>query len=349
MNAPDFSSTPNLKQLLGTLSNSPLPNTLQPLGPLDVWPNGTGSSWEQDVVSSTRAALSLDDLTQTLPADKRIGRSHLAALLGKSPIARTTEQALRTTDPLGTAANELAVAASLLPSSAAASSTTASYPGYALRYDPGFPLDNRPAVAQWQAQMKQRGWSLTVDGWFGPQSDRIARQFQAEKGLIVDGIVGLRTWQAAFDNSTLTRNNEADPTPNTPPVLTPSFSGDALSYRPLQPLSFDPQAQAFQQRLQSLGWNLEADGFFGPRTAAATRLFQQQHNLDTDGIVGPLTWTTAFDTNALTAPAQQDLNQLYAGHRIIARRRRDVRKSSHSGCPRTDHRKPVCSVGLLRL
>ena len=78
------------------------------------------------------------------------------------------------------------------------------YPGYLLRYTPGFALESRPAVAQWQAQMQRRGWNIDVDGLYGPASERVARAFQLEKGLTVDGIIGPQTWKVAFDESTIT-------------------------------------------------------------------------------------------------------------------------------------------------
>lgn len=53
-------------------------------------------------------------------------------------------------------------------------------------------------VRLWQAQMAARGWTITVDGQYGPQSQRVCAQFQQEKGLVVDGLVGPQTWTASW-------------------------------------------------------------------------------------------------------------------------------------------------------
>jgi hypothetical protein len=53
-------------------------------------------------------------------------------------------------------------------------------------------------TAQWQTQMAGRGWTIAVDDVYGGQSEHVARQFQTEKGLTVDGIVGPETWDAAW-------------------------------------------------------------------------------------------------------------------------------------------------------
>ena len=46
-----------------------------------------------------------------------------------------------------------------------------------------------------QSVMNANGYSCgNVDGIFGAKTDRAVRQFQTEKGLVVDGIVGLKTW-----------------------------------------------------------------------------------------------------------------------------------------------------------
>jgi peptidoglycan hydrolase-like protein with peptidoglycan-binding domain len=50
----------------------------------------------------------------------------------------------------------------------------------------------------WQRQMRNRGWSIGVDGVYGPESEKVARLFQREKGLVVDALVGKQTWNAAW-------------------------------------------------------------------------------------------------------------------------------------------------------
>lgn len=53
----------------------------------------------------------------------------------------------------------------------------------------------------WQARMKQRGWSIKVDGYYGPSSAKIARSFQADKHLGVDGKLGPKTFAAAWTSA----------------------------------------------------------------------------------------------------------------------------------------------------
>lgn len=58
--------------------------------------------------------------------------------------------------------------------------------------------DDQANVATWQARMAARGWTLAADGLYGPASQSVCEQFQAEKGLNVDGLVGPDTWAAAW-------------------------------------------------------------------------------------------------------------------------------------------------------
>ena len=53
-------------------------------------------------------------------------------------------------------------------------------------------------LAKWQRQMAYRGWKITPDGLWGDETERVCRAFQAEKGLVVDGKVGAKTWAMAW-------------------------------------------------------------------------------------------------------------------------------------------------------
>jgi hypothetical protein len=113
--------------------------------------------------------------------------------------------------------------AAALDAPTASHSSSQIFPGYLLKYTPGEPLTFDPAVAAWQARMQARGWNITVDGLYGPHSAEVARQFQAEKRLSVDGIVGEQTWAAAFGNTNVTNSTNS--------IENPSFYGDNSSFR----------------------------------------------------------------------------------------------------------------------
>ena len=54
-------------------------------------------------------------------------------------------------------------------------------------------------VMSWQRRMAKRGWDITVDGRFGPQSAHVAARFAAEKKLsTVPGTVDHELWTAAW-------------------------------------------------------------------------------------------------------------------------------------------------------
>src|SRR5882757_7244559 len=57
----------------------------------------------------------------------------------------------------------------------------------------------------------------------------------------------------------------------------------------LQSGSQGTEVQSLQAQLIKLGYQLTADGAFGPNTKAAVIQFQTNHNLTADGVVGPNT------------------------------------------------------------
>ncbi|RKS06785.1 peptidoglycan hydrolase-like protein with peptidoglycan-binding domain [Nocardiopsis sp. Huas11] len=57
---------------------------------------------------------------------------------------------------------------------------------------------HREDLRRWQRRMRDRGWVITPDGLYGDQTEAVTRAFQREKQLGVDGLIGARTWAAAW-------------------------------------------------------------------------------------------------------------------------------------------------------
>jgi len=111
-----------------------------------------------------------------------------------------------------------------------------------------------------QHLLRQRGFSLTVDGSFGPTTQSRIISFQRSKGLAGDGVVGPKTWSALVVS------------------VKRGSSGQAVV--------------AAQKLLTHRGYSLTADGVFGAMTATKTQAFQQSRGLTADGVVGVRTWAT---------------------------------------------------------
>lgn len=126
-------------------------------------------------------------------------------------------------------------------------------------------------VRSLQYLLNAHGARLVVDGIFGPLTDAAVRAFQGTQGLVVDGIVGARTWSAL--------------------IVT------------VQRGSVGPAVKALQDqgnaRADGGGAStpvLAVDGIFGPRTERWVQGFQEAiaphvFGFPVDGIVGPLTWS----------------------------------------------------------
>jgi len=74
------------------------------------------------------------------------------------------------------------------------------FPRRTLKYrGPGMPLMHGMDVERWQRQMCRKGYTLNVDGWFGPRSSKVARSLQERAGLAADGEIDAWTWAATWD------------------------------------------------------------------------------------------------------------------------------------------------------
>lgn len=102
---------------------------------------------------------------------------------------------------------------------------------------------------------------------FDAATELAVRHFQQQRGISVDGLVGVETY----------------------PALTGAHwrLGDRLlSHIPGQPLVGD-DVSALQTQLLELGYNVRADAIFGKSTEDATRSFQRDCGLIGDGTCGP--------------------------------------------------------------
>jgi peptidoglycan hydrolase-like protein with peptidoglycan-binding domain len=132
-----------------------------------------------------------------------------------------------------------------------------------------WPLVKRAAnrifpVRPLQQLLRARGYTLAVDGIFGPITENAVEDFQQSQGLTVDGIVGPLTWPKLI--VTVRRGS----------------SGDAV--KGVQ------EVMEFHDQSDGEGPPIHVDGIFGPITDNWVRGFQNAVGIDVDGIVGPVTW-----------------------------------------------------------
>lgn len=87
--------------------------------------------------------------------------------------------------------------------------------------------DRGTAVAVWQGSLRDwRGYTLAVDGVFGPATNHVVRDFQAKEHLAVDGVAGPATWTALVKYAP--RPAPPPPPPAPAPAPTPQKAGKML-------------------------------------------------------------------------------------------------------------------------
>ncbi|WP_426507468.1 peptidoglycan-binding domain-containing protein [Dactylosporangium sp. McL0621] len=95
---------------------------------------------------------------------------------------------------------------------------------------------------------------------------------------------------AATDHSPLLRRFFE----RTPGRAAPPFPGRLLKFTEGQPRPRGEDVRTWQARMLALGFTIEVDGIYGPKSRAVAVDFQRRHGLQADGIVGPKTWAASF-------------------------------------------------------
>lgn len=132
------------------------------------------------------------------------------------------------------------------------------------------------AVQNLQNRLRELGYfNATATGYYGNLTRSAVREFQADRGLPVDGIFGPKTQRAIASGT------------SDPPAA--SFSspttGDAAT--PLRKGSRGEEVVRLQNQLRQLGYlNAPATGYYGRLTVDAVQRFQADRGMTPDGMMG---------------------------------------------------------------
>ena len=137
-----------------------------------------------------------------------------------------------------------------------------------------------------QQRLKELGYYTgSIDGVYGSGSIAAATAFQKNNGLKVDGLTGQSTYAALFSSSAVAAGSSGS-------------SSSSGAYVKLKSGDKGTEVKKLQQALKDLGYNVSADGTYGPITVAAVTAFQKLNGLDDDGIAGAKTQTVLYSGNA---------------------------------------------------
>ncbi|WP_222433902.1 peptidoglycan-binding protein [Planococcus sp. CPCC 101016] len=143
-------------------------------------------------------------------------------------------------------------------------------------------------LLQWT--LNQYGLKTAVDGIFGPGTEKNVRQYQADKGLKVDGVVGTYTWAALYGE----HEKPLDPEGKLPANLRNLMDIAPEHQFILREGSARIEVELLQWTLNEYGLKTAVDGIFGSETNKNVRQYQADKGLKVDGIVGENTWVAIY-------------------------------------------------------
>ena len=139
--------------------------------------------------------------------------------------------------------------------------------------DPGYswPIyssgDQEEAVYSIQYLLEQHGYALNYhDGIYGSEVESTVQQFQSDRGLTVDGVVGPNTWNELYV-TVWDANND--------PWWATYGAQHHLKY--------------------GQGYDITVGGYYGSETESATKDFQSNAGIIADGVIGHDTWQALMD------------------------------------------------------
>lgn len=133
----------------------------------------------------------------------------------------------------------------------------------------------------------QKVVGVEQDGIFGPKTEAAVKTWQANLGIAADGVWGPQTEEATRNLFVFLANlPAAQPGPDNAFLA----ALEDARRQVLRQGSTGGAVKIAQIALNGAGYQLDADGIFGPRTDAAVRRFQGDRRLAVDGIIGPQTW-----------------------------------------------------------
>ncbi len=139
------------------------------------------------------------------------------------------------------------------------------------------------SVTALQQALTARGYGVQATGQFGPTTEGVVKRFQAEHGLVADGVVGPLTLEPLV--------------PRAPAAPQAPAWEDVRSGAVIERGQQGASVTKLQQALTAAGFGVQATGQFGPTTEGVVKDFQRARGLTVDGRVGPQT-LRALETGA---------------------------------------------------
>lgn len=142
----------------------------------------------------------------------------------------------------------------------------------------------------------------TINGVFDSKTNAAVKEFQRSSGLLVDGVVGKKTWSALADGDTFTTQQPFDNSPFTNEPFVNQTAEKANAKPVLRVGDRGKDVTELQQSLKQLGYyKTRVTGVFGSVTKAAVIRFQEDKGLMANGIVDGKTQTALLDPSSNTS------------------------------------------------